>query len=346
MTERSWADSDIEQKSHEREMTMNYRSVADLNDDIVTWSRRLPRNIDVIVGVPRSGLLVANLLALHMNLPMTDVDGLIEGRLIGAGPRLNASRSTLLDSDALQVLIVDDSVWSGNQMRKIRERIVAARLRHMIFYGAVYVTPNATDLVDYYHEKVALPRAFEWNVLHHPSLAASGMAVEGVLWPAELEQLDSAEALHELRPVFAPTQRIGWLVATQPEHLRMPIQEWLDRHRIFYGELVLVDPTECDEGSIVRAKARLYQRSNAWIFIEGTIEHAAVLAQTARRPVYCAGTRRMLFPGRAGKGGYVPLLRDRLNWRARDAFTRAYGKVRALVPFGGNPRALRDTPNR
>jgi hypothetical protein len=45
---------------------------------------RLPRNLEVIVGAPRSGMLVANLLALHLNLPMTDIEGLLGSRLITA----------------------------------------------------------------------------------------------------------------------------------------------------------------------------------------------------------------------------------------------------------------------
>jgi len=42
-------------------------------------------DIDLIVGIPRSGLLVANLMVLHRNLPMTDVIGLHDGRLTDTG---------------------------------------------------------------------------------------------------------------------------------------------------------------------------------------------------------------------------------------------------------------------
>ena len=45
---------------------MNYRSVASLDRLVLEWLCRLPRDLDVIVGVPRSGMLVANLLALHV----------------------------------------------------------------------------------------------------------------------------------------------------------------------------------------------------------------------------------------------------------------------------------------
>ncbi len=66
---------------------MNYRSVADLNLAIKRWMVKLPKDFDLIVGIPRSGLLVANLLALYLNKPLTDVEGLLEGRILSAGPR-------------------------------------------------------------------------------------------------------------------------------------------------------------------------------------------------------------------------------------------------------------------
>ncbi len=44
---------------------MNYRNIADLNHTIRQNLHRLPRNVDVVVdvvvGIPRSGLLAANI---------------------------------------------------------------------------------------------------------------------------------------------------------------------------------------------------------------------------------------------------------------------------------------------
>ena len=67
---------------------MEYRTVAQLDDAVVSWLADLPRDIDIVAGIPRSGLLVANLLALHLNLPKTDVAGLEEGRVIASGAPL------------------------------------------------------------------------------------------------------------------------------------------------------------------------------------------------------------------------------------------------------------------
>ena len=67
---------------------MNFRTVGQMSACIARNLDKLPRDIDVIVGVPRSGSLAANLLALHMNLPLTDVQGLLEGKLMDGGSRL------------------------------------------------------------------------------------------------------------------------------------------------------------------------------------------------------------------------------------------------------------------
>ena len=50
--------------------------IAQLDDAVVSWLADLPRDVDIVAGIPRSGLLVANLLALHLNVPMTDIAGL------------------------------------------------------------------------------------------------------------------------------------------------------------------------------------------------------------------------------------------------------------------------------
>ena len=66
---------------------INFRSIEDMNQAIIKGLYKVPRDIDLIAGIPRSGLLAANILALHMNLPLTDFDGLLEKRLFKSGTR-------------------------------------------------------------------------------------------------------------------------------------------------------------------------------------------------------------------------------------------------------------------
>src|SRR5262245_61017528 len=61
---------------------MHYRSVANLNEAVVRNLHALPRDVDVVVGIPRSGLLAGTMLALAMNVPLADVEGFVAGRLL------------------------------------------------------------------------------------------------------------------------------------------------------------------------------------------------------------------------------------------------------------------------
>ena len=105
--------------------TVEYRSVAQLSDQVLAWSRSLPRDLDLVVGAPRSGLLAANLVAVYRNIPLTDVDGLVEGRTIATGHWKRGSLNGVGGGAEAQerfldrprnVLVVDDTVGSGTSM--------------------------------------------------------------------------------------------------------------------------------------------------------------------------------------------------------------------------------------
>ena len=103
---------------------MRYRSIAELDDDVVDWLHRLPRDLELIVGVPRSGLLAASMLALHLNLPLTDVEGLIEGRVLQSGPRYMGNAVDPLGEPrrVLDRLMVEgEFAWDGIKLEELSD---------------------------------------------------------------------------------------------------------------------------------------------------------------------------------------------------------------------------------
>ena len=105
---------------------INYRSIATLNRDVFAWVQKLPRDIELIVGVPRSGLLVASLLSLYMNVPLTDAEGFLEGRVIQAGIRYNGDTKELLSS-AKKILI---ELFVFNAVMKLKKAGVVSKRLH------------------------------------------------------------------------------------------------------------------------------------------------------------------------------------------------------------------------
>ncbi|MGJ7442275.1 phosphoribosyltransferase family protein [Aquipuribacter sp. MA13-6] len=300
---------------------VQYRSVADLSRDVAEWADSLPRDIDVVAGIPRSGMLPASMLAVHLHVPLADLDGLLAGRLLSSGARMGGQRPSEVIDDARRILVVDDSVMYGGALDLARDKVRGHGLEGRIEFGAVYIAdPGSPAKVDHWAAVVPNPRVFEWNVLHHSRLAEACMEIDGVLCRApRAAESDGAAYEGFLRDVPArlvPAQEVGWLVTSRSERYRSQTERWLAGHGIKYRELVMSaeDPPGAGVPSSDRArhKADVYRRTQAWLFIEGDVEQAVGIATMARRPVFAADARQMIYPGVAA--GAAPRRRDSLRW--------------------------------
>jgi hypoxanthine phosphoribosyltransferase len=171
---------------------MQYRSVADLNDDIVRYLHRFPREIELVVGVPRSGLLAGAMLALALNVPLGDVDGVIDGRVLSTGRTRRRPSFDLALSDIHNVLVIDDSINSGNSLSDVRKRLQSTYPEKAFTFCAVYGTGSQHPNVDIVLEVVPHPRVFQWNFMHHDLLERCCVDIDGVLCvdPTESENDD------------------------------------------------------------------------------------------------------------------------------------------------------------
>lgn len=301
---------------------MEFRSVSDLNRDIVRWSATLPRDIDLVVGVPRSGLLAAALLALHMQLPLTDVRGLQAGRLLGGGARLGEVEEQIVIEKARRILVVDDSVYTGQAITQAKASLGDFADRTQ--FAAVYASPMSKKVVDHYHSVVPQPRAFEWNILHHPLLEQSCMDIDGVLCPdPTYEQNDDGVNYLEFlcrAPVrLVPSVKVAYLVTSRLEKYRAETEGWLRQAGVQYGELVMHQAGTAaerrqanDHGTF---KAGVFRKLGAPLFIESDIDQAVVIANGAGKPVYCTDERQMIYPGAVAGVKSVPRLSDKVRWR-------------------------------
>ena len=285
---------------------MNYRTVADINADTHELAKDLPRDIDLVVGIPRSGLLAANLLCLHLDVPMTDVESLCSGRILDTGSRCSDRSLEAIDS----VVVVDDSVLTGSQMTETRRRLDEHDFPFDVHYSSVYISPRGHQYVDYWGEVVDSPRVFEWNILHHTRLDEFCVDIDGVLCrdPTREENDDGEnyrEFLTEVAPNVVPSQEIGWLVTARLEKYRPETEAWLDRHGIEYDTLVMLDlpdmETRREQANHGQYKADVYESTGAALFIESNHSQAAEICSASNKPVYCYGTNEMLQPGLAGQ---------------------------------------------
>lgn len=290
---------------NEEQMGMNYRSLADLSDTISRSLHRLPRDVDLIVGVPRSGILAAAMLALAMNVQFADVEGFLAGRILATGRTRRRSTFDRPVSEMNNIVVIDDSVATGGSMSETRARIKAAYPNKKITFCAVYgVTANQPG-VDLVFEVVPHPRLFQWNIFHHDALKRCCVDIDGVLCvdPTDVENDDGDQYIRfllEAQPMHTPTQEAGYLVTSRLEKYRPQTERWLEQQGITYGELIMLDLPNKEErqrlGVHGRFKGEVFRRLDALLFIESDREQAALISKISGKPVLCMETQEFFSP--------------------------------------------------
>jgi uncharacterized HAD superfamily protein/adenine/guanine phosphoribosyltransferase-like PRPP-binding protein len=284
---------------------MHYRSIADLNDLIAARIRHIPSGIDLVVGIPRSGLLAANMVALTFNLPLADLDGYCEGRTLGAG--WTRRRETFGRSDIARrtVLIVDDSIMSGKSMREAKERIAALHNGDEHIYCAIFGEHDQHPDADLILDAIPKPRLFQWNLMHHDLLAACCLDIDGVLCADPLaEENDDSDAYRQFLlttpPFLHPTRPVGHLVTSRLEKYRPETETWLKRAGIEYGKLWMLDLPNAKErrrqGAHGSFKASVYGKVSAALFIESETAQAQEIARLSEKPVLTIEDQFIIWP--------------------------------------------------
>ena len=314
---------------------MHYRSIADLNACIVRNVHRLPDDLDLVVGIPRSGLLAASIVALQLNLPLSDFDGFLEGRLLGKGKRTLKNKARFSFGDIRKVLIVDDSVLSGGAITEARERIERWKAETGAAvetpFLAPIVAPNKKHLVDFWFDACTYPRIFEWNLMHHPILKDACFDIDGVLCrdPLDDENDDGERYLHFLQtvePFCLPSVKVKAVVSARLEKYRDVTEAWLERAGVQYEQLCLLDSTPEErrqQGLHSRHKADVCLRLKPSLFIESDPVQANEIAQLSGCPVFCFETRTMApVPLIRGTQNHVYNLARRMRRKLPPAVTR------------------------
>lgn len=313
-------------------LPFHFVSLPSLLETIRANVSRIPRDIDLIVGIPRSGMIPAYAIGLYLNLPVIDLAGFLQRRTPSHGRTRTPSRTMADPFEAGRILLVDDSCMSGGTLDHARSALQASGYPGGIVSLAAILEPAGHAKVDLWFAEVPSPRVFEWNVFHHAFIEDACVDFDGVLCvdPSDGENDDGpnyARFIANARPLHVPTRRIGHIVSARLEKYRKPSEEWLSRHGIGYGDLHLLDLPSREErlrlGAHHRHKAEVYVRSGASLFIESDPTQAAAIAQITGRPVLCAGDMKLY----SGGGVYPRNVMTHVR-RNRDRFLRALSTVR------------------
>jgi uncharacterized HAD superfamily protein/orotate phosphoribosyltransferase len=282
-----------------------FLSFADLGAKVAGGIDKVPIGIDMVVGLPRSGMIPAYMIGLYRNVSVLDLPSFLSGCTPENGLRETGNkRKSAMQAD--WILLVDDSISTGRAMREALSKIRASGFTGKVTSCVIVAEPSRFNEVDIQFCEMPNPRVFEWNAFHHEVVEEACFDLDGVLCvdPTEAENDDGPRYrafLQNAQPRFRTTRTIGDIVSARLEKYREPTEQWLADNHISYRRLHLIDlPTAKDRikaNAHCPHKAKLYRESGARIFFESDPAQAEEIARLTSKPVLCTDNMRMYLPG-------------------------------------------------
>ena len=283
---------------------LNFITTSMLNNTIYNNIEKIPKDVDLVVGIPRSGLLVANLISLYLNVKLTDIDGLKNNRIFNKGNTSKCNNEIQEISECRKILVVDDSVFNGDAIAKARNDLKDFPYKDKLIFMTVYTTQQGKDKVDIYCEVCNPPRMFEWNLMRHNLLERCCFDIDGVLcvdptYEQNSDEKKYDEFLQTATPLFLPNKKIGHLVTSRLEKNRKYTEVWLKEHNIKYGNLKMMPYKNREErmkaNNHAEHKAEYYKKTDALLFVESSYKQAVKIAEIAKKPVFCIENQQIIY---------------------------------------------------
>jgi len=262
--------------------------------DTLALAAKLPPDIRGIVGIPRSGMIVASIIATHLNLPLfcaTSCSRSSDGEVIfvcSGGRRTEWNDETAVATH--QCVLVDDSVNTGQSFtQSLRSRVACT--------AAVYVNPLNRNVVDFVGRDWELPHVFSWHLWGSDLVETVMTDLDGVLCddcPPEYD--DDGDKyiawMKSVRPKWLPRPHtVDTIVTARLDKYHDVTCEWLQRHGVSFRRL-LMGPwaSKADRDANYNAaefKGEAYMRSGMRYFFESDDAQAKAIFQHTRMPVIC-----------------------------------------------------------
>ncbi len=319
-----------------------YVSFAQLSTAIRSQLYVIPANVDLIVGIPRSGMVPAYQIGLFLNRLVCDIDGFIADGPISHGHTRKLGVPLTSLRQARHILLVDDSIATGGSMQKALARIKESGYAGRVSTCAAIVAPSHKSSVDVSFITMPQPRLFEWNAFNHACVENACFDMDGVLCvdPTAHDNDDGPryeKFLANALPLFRPTLRIGHIVSARLEKYRSLTEDWLAANNISYGQLHLVDLPSREErirlGAHCSHKIRVYRETGASMFYESDLGQAQEIATGSGKPVLCIGDMTMVMPG----ASHIAATAKSALWRLRAPLGLAKGWLKQQIRSSRTP---------
>ena len=262
----------------------NFTSMPMSFDYVNTWLQQVPNIFDCYVGVPRAGLLFANILASCYGRALATPEGFIRGEIWNC--------HGIQNQQIKNVLIIEDSILTGKQLRESTEIIKAYNPLLTVKTASLFVTDFKNAKVDYCLFSRSEFTWAAWNLLTSGfMLSPLAVDMDGVLCrdcPPNLDvySKEYEDWIADAAPFLIPRYPIKAVVTGRLERFRPQTEDWLARNQVKYDELIMRESLDVGSGSHKAKAIKHLSPKPVWFWESNRLE-AEVINSEAHLPVLC-----------------------------------------------------------
>lgn len=273
---------------------MIYVAYEDLCRDIRENLTKIPRDVCGVVGVPRSGMLPATIIAEYLNVPLIDIRSL--------QPLGNGGRRMRPDFGS-KILVVEDTCFHGNSLSAAKRSINELGYSGKEFeFLAVYLEgPCDRDKPDIYLRDIREEAKggpfgwalYEWNIFAHGRLTDRTLFdMDGVICvePPDERDTEAYEAyIKKPTPLYVPTGAFINVCTYRLEKYRDITEQSLRD----MGICPVVHMASDRITPAWKVKAEMYKEQRWMLFVESSEWQARRIYEETGKPVFCVQTNEL-----------------------------------------------------
>jgi hypoxanthine phosphoribosyltransferase len=246
----------------------NYIPMMMISSDIFEWCKKISSDFDIVVAIPRSGMIIGSVIASYFGKPLSTPDMIIEGK------QWMSSISTTKHNINLNfyntILVVDDSICSGQQMEHNVNLIQSYLPNKKIIKAVLYKSKESSYPIDFFYKEVSSQNLnqYDFSLMHQKLAANIACDLDGILCKDYAGQ-NYDDFLRNAIPHRIPTFEIDSIVTARPEEYREITEEWLKKHNVRYKKLyMLPEHNNTDIQKVLKFKTNILLKEKPDLYWE------------------------------------------------------------------------------
>ena len=264
---------------------MLFKSYEIISNCIFNNLYKIPENIDLIVGIDRSGMIIALMIANYLHKKVVSFDEFIDDNF---------------NIDNIKnVLITQDSTANGKRINEIKNQIKLSNkfylnIKYIIIY---YVNKNILNdinniALEHFQSSDLMELNFIFNQFNLTMYQIQGNLCRKPTQEEIQNQEKYLDYINNVKPYQRPNKQIiSCIITNRPEKYRKQTQEWLKKYNYRYNKLIMMPQNINDK---IKYKGQIYKNSSEELYISNDEKESIEINKISNKQVLCTQTMQII----------------------------------------------------